>query len=67
MGTRTRVTFRTIPLSRIIEQLNGPPSNIAVYDFGSVSKFEREDLPGRVYAWARGVREEYPPDNEGER
>ncbi len=65
MSTRNRVIFRTIPLTQIIRQVNGPPQNIAVYNFGSVQKFEREDMPGSVYAWARGVREEYPPDNEG--
>ncbi len=58
MTSRTRTTFRTIPLSRIIEQVNGPPRPIVVYDFGSVEKYEREDLPGQVYFWLRGVRTE---------
>lgn len=64
MGTRTRATFRTIPLTAIIDQINGPPRPIAVYNFGATQKFEREDRPGTVYFWARGVREQYPPDNE---
>ena len=65
MGTRTRVTFRTIPLTQIINQINGAQQRIAVYDFGSVQKYEREDRPGAVYFWARGIRDEFPPDNEG--
>ena len=57
MANRNKVTFRTIPLTQIIEQLNGPPRRIAVYDFGSVQKYERQEQPGAVYFWARGIRE----------
>ncbi len=54
---RNRVTWRQIPLTRIIKQINGPEDRIAVYDFGSVEKYERVDRPGSVYFWARGIRE----------
>ena len=55
--SRTRTTFRTIPITRIIDQLNGPAQRIAVYNFGQVEKFEREDQAGQVYFWARGIRQ----------
>ncbi len=58
MTARNQVRFRTIPLTRIIRQLNGRASRIAVYNFGSVEKFELEDRPEQVYAWARGIRQE---------
>ena len=57
MGSRNQVTFRTIPLTRIINQLNQPTRRVAVYDFGSVEKFELEDRPSQVYFWARGIRQ----------
>ncbi len=56
MAIRNQTTFRTIPLTRIINQLNQPTTRIAVYDFGSVEKYELEDRPGQIYAWARGIR-----------
>ena len=57
MASRTKVRFRTIPLTRVIEQLNGTRNRIAVYDFGEVEKYEIVDRPGQVYFWARGLRQ----------
>ena len=55
--SRAKTTFRTIPITRIIEQLNGPSRRVAVYNFGNIEKFEREDQAGQVYFWARGIRQ----------
>ena len=55
--SRNQVRWRQIPLTRIIRQVNGVQNRIAVYDFGSVEKFERVDQPGAVYFWATGLRQ----------
>ena len=57
MTTRNQVRFRQIPLTEIIRQVNGLDNRIAVYNFGEVQKFEREEIPGEVYFWARGIRQ----------
>ncbi|AUR96737.1 hypothetical protein NVP1232O_03 [Vibrio phage 1.232.O._10N.261.51.E11] len=63
MGQRARpATFRTIPLTQLIAQVNGPEIREPVYYFGQTVKVQDIELPGQTYAWARDI----PVPEEGE-
>ncbi len=56
MGNRARpATFRTIPLTQLIEQANGPETREPVYFFGQTIKKQDVEIPGQTYAWARDI------------
>ncbi len=62
MGQRARpATFRTIPLTQLIEQVNGGEIREPVYYFGKTVKVQDIELPGQTYAWARDIT---PPEQE---
>jgi hypothetical protein len=48
-----QVTFKKINVGGLIQQLDGPERNYPVYQFGSELKFERPEIPGSEYRWAR--------------
>ncbi|CAL9954861.1 hypothetical protein VPH219E481_0002 [Vibrio phage 219E48-1] len=62
MSVRVRpAQFRTIPLTQLIEQANGPEVREPVYYFGKTIKVQDIELPGQTYAWARNIT---PPEQE---
>lgn len=56
MGQRARPSqFRTIPLTELIRQINGPSVREPVYYFGEEIKVQDIEIPGQTYAWARDI------------
>lgn len=55
MGKARPSQFREIPLSQLIEQVNGPEVRETVYYFGQRSKKQGIELPGQTYDWARNL------------
>ena len=50
---QNRVTFKTLNVKAMVQQLAGTESAYPVYYFGSQTKFERPEVPGQEYRWAR--------------
>lgn len=48
-----QVTFKKINVGGLVQQLDGPERNYPVYRFGNEVKFERPEIPGSEYRWAR--------------
>ena len=52
---RRRVTFKKINAKALVQQLDGPEPPYPVYQFGKTLKFERPEVPGKTYRWARDI------------
>lgn len=52
-----RATFKQINGKAIVEQLAGPERAYPVYYFGKIVKFERPEVPGQTYRWAKDIVE----------
>ena len=48
-----KVTFKTLNVKAMVQQLAGTENPYPVYYFGSQIKFERPEVPGQEYRWAR--------------
>ena len=48
-----QVTFKKINVGGLVQQLDGPERNYPVYRFGNEVKFERPEIAGSEYRWAR--------------
>ena len=59
MATLTRkVTFKTLNVKALVQQLAGTEPAYPVYYFGKIVKFERPEVPGQTYRWARDLPDE---------
>lgn len=52
-----KTTFKTIPYTDIMKQVNGQPTREPVYYFGRTIKVQPLELPGKEYHWARDLPE----------
>ena len=50
---RTRVKFQKFSFKSQVDQLAGRETPYPVYYFGRTVKFERPEIPGTTYRWAR--------------
>jgi len=47
------VTFKKINVKGVVQQLAGTERAYPVYNFGRTAKFERPEVPGSEYRWAK--------------
>lgn len=58
MAKSSTVTFKTISVKALAMQLDGPEKAYPVYRFGNNHKFERPEVPGETYRWARDIEDD---------
>lgn len=49
----SKVTFKKLNGKALVQQLDGTEPPYPVYYFGKTIKFERPEVPGKEYRWAR--------------
>ena len=49
------VTFKTLNVRALVQQLDGTERAYPVYYFGRTIKIERPEVPGQTYRWARDI------------
>jgi len=52
--TRT-VTFKKLNVKALVQQLDGAEPAYPVYYFGKTIKYERPEVQGKKYRWARDI------------
>jgi len=52
--TRT-ATFKTLNVRALVQQLDGTEQAYPVYYFGKTIKYERPEVAGATYRWARDI------------
>ncbi|MCJ8292921.1 MAG: hypothetical protein MJK15_00810 [Colwellia sp.] len=53
MSLTRPATFKTLNVKALVQQLDGVEPAYPVYYFGKTVKFERPEVPGQEYRWAR--------------
>ena len=50
-----RASFKQLNVRALVQQLDGPEPAYPVYYLGKTVKFERPEVPGQTYRWARDI------------